>query len=116
MSSARYRNRLFEFYSTHLSHCMPDRQGVFVCPLCLRSFTREALDGPTPRLSIAHVVPKKMGGRLCTLTCTECNNNSGTRIEADLFERFLAEDTWNGAVKTEARLSGPFGNVGIDFV
>src|SRR4051794_32636759 len=80
------REKLFNLYSTHLALYTPETvaKDVFCCPLCLRSFTREALEGSDPLLSLAHITPQSLGGRLCTLACTECNNTMGKGLESEL--------------------------------
>jgi hypothetical protein len=37
------RRRLFDLYSRHIMLYEPDKQGIFVCPLCMRAFNDEAL-------------------------------------------------------------------------
>jgi hypothetical protein len=110
------RNALFDLYSRHIALYEPDKRGIFVCPLCLDGFTGDALDGPDPALTLAHVIPKSLGGKLCTLTCKACNNeNGGHRIEAPLVERFLAEDCMAGVIRQTGRLSGAFGDITVQF-
>ena|ERR1700733_3645501 len=54
---------------------------TYPCPICLTPFTVEALKDK--RLSVEHVPPKSVGGRELLLTCTLCNNSSGTKLDAD---------------------------------
>ncbi|HEX4613286.1 MAG TPA: hypothetical protein VH092_34180, partial [Urbifossiella sp.] len=68
-----------------------------------------------PVLSLAHIVPEALGGVDCTLACTACNNGNGARFEADLANRFRYEDWGNGGGGWPARLSGVFGDVGVEF-
>ncbi|MBM7787600.1 hypothetical protein [Tenggerimyces flavus] len=50
------------------------------CPLCLRVFTRQAaIDG---ELTEEHVPPKSLDGRGLLLTCCDCNNSAGSKIDA----------------------------------
>jgi hypothetical protein len=110
------RRRLFDLYSRHIRLYDSDQRDIFWCPLCLDGFRPEALGGPEPALTLAHVIPKSLGGRYCTLTCKSCNNdNGGHQIEAPLVERFLAEDCMAGAIRQEGRLSGTFGEIGVQF-
>ena len=53
---------------------------TYPCPICLTPFTVEALEDK--RLSVEHVPPKSVGGRELLLTCTVCNNFSGTKLDA----------------------------------
>jgi hypothetical protein len=54
---------------------------TYVCPICRKPFTVEALDDG--RLSKEHVPPQSVGGRELLLTCKECNNTAGTKLDAD---------------------------------
>jgi hypothetical protein len=51
----------------------------YMCPLCLRIWTREALS--LKLLTLDHVPPRSQGGRTVVLTCQECNNRSGHALE-----------------------------------
>ena len=54
---------------------------TYVCPICRKPFTVEALDDG--RLSKEHVPPQSVGGQELLLTCRECNNTAGTKLDAD---------------------------------
>src|SRR5262249_39582529 len=108
------RQRLFELYSKNFSLYESDHQSIFVCPLCRRKYDHLALEGTDPGVSLAHVISEKLGGSLCTLTCTACNNDNGSAIEAALKERFVAEDFMAGVGEQNGRMSGGFGSVGVD--
>jgi HNH endonuclease len=109
------RKGLFDLYSKQLELYDSRFKDVFFCPICTRGFSREALTGPNPALSLAHVIPKSLGGRLCTLSCTQCNNDNGHEIETFLVERFRQDD-WKAGIGTiPARLAGPFGSIGVTF-
>jgi hypothetical protein len=88
-----------------------------VCPLCLRGFSREALagrEGHDPVLTLAHVIPKKLGGTICTLACKDCNNGVGTELEAVLMQRFATEDFASGHSPINARVNTPLGDLGVE--
>lgn len=98
------RRNLFRLYANNWSivkrhpslHVTPDLDDVFVCPLCLKSFTSEALSHPNV-LSLEHVPPGKLGGshKDWTLTCTHCNNAAGI-LEGRLAKKMQVEDVMNG--------------------
>ena len=54
---------------------------TYVCPICRKPFTVEAVDDG--RLSKEHVPPQSVGGHELLLTCTACNNTAGTKLDAD---------------------------------
>jgi hypothetical protein len=56
-------------------------QPTYACPICLDPFTIEALTDK--RLTAEHVPPESFGGRELLLTCKDCNNSSGTKLDAD---------------------------------
>lgn len=69
------RQYLFDEFSANLNltHNLP---GQFGCPVCLKLF--DSIE----ELSDAHIFPKALGGRSVTLTCRDCNNTIGSRIES----------------------------------
>jgi hypothetical protein len=52
---------------------MPELADHFLCPVCKSVFSREDLNN----ISLAHIVPKSMGGKLMTLACSKCDNRIG---------------------------------------
>jgi hypothetical protein len=114
MAGAEKRERLFKFNSDGLVALGLGQADTFVCPLCLKVFSKLALDAPEPQLTLAHVIPEALGGTLCTLACKNCNNGVGTSLESALKERFVVEDAVNGTGTLRARLAGNFGNVGVE--
>ena len=54
------------------------------CPLCLRAFTRRALESKL--LTEEHVPAEVLGGKPRTLTCHECNNHHGSRYEGQIVQ------------------------------
>jgi hypothetical protein len=109
------RQRLFELYSRQLELGGVTPIGIFICPLCGDGYTQDALNGPNPTVSLAHVVPAALGGKLVTLACTRCNNGNGARLEAELIHHFGYQDWSKGVGTRNARLSGEFGNIGVEF-
>jgi hypothetical protein len=82
--NVRKRQRLFDLYVKQPGHEDLTRGLYFFCPLCRKHFVREDTEGENPRLSLSHIVPKSLGGTWVTLSCTECNNSHGNKVEADL--------------------------------
>jgi hypothetical protein len=109
------RQQLFDRYQPQLALFGTDPPGLFDCPLCMRGFPRQATEGPEPALTLAHVIPDKLGGNLRTLACKDCNNGVGHSLESALVERFLAEDCMAGVIRLPGRVSGPFGNIGVEY-
>jgi hypothetical protein len=50
--------------------------GTLPCPLCLKDFDRSALE-VDQKLTIGHIIPEAVGGKIFTLECGECNHNIG---------------------------------------
>lgn len=55
---------------------------VYVCPLCVTAFPREALD--TGVLTLEHAPPRALGGRAVVLTCRACNSRAGHELDSDM--------------------------------
>lgn len=61
----------------------PEAPRGYVCPLCLRLL--QCRDSCNRFLSLDHVPPRRLGGRLEILTCTQqCNNRAGYLFEATM--------------------------------
>jgi hypothetical protein len=67
----------------------------YACPLCLRLFPQDQIK----HLSLDHVPPESVGGKLEILTCKTCNNTAGAALDAhassvDRFRRVLAGEPY----------------------
>jgi hypothetical protein len=82
--------RLYQIYSSNLSLLAPELKDVFGCPLCFGIFGRDALDAEF--LTEEHIIPRKLGGKLTTLTCKDCNNQDGSRLDSHLVNEFRTRD------------------------
>ncbi|HWE51241.1 MAG TPA: HNH endonuclease [Bryobacteraceae bacterium] len=83
MISARKKREWFDRGAASFAIIRPGQfdEPTYPCPLCLTPFTINSLaDGG---LSAEHVPPKSFGGHELLLTCTRCNNTSGTKLDAD---------------------------------
>ena len=87
------RERMFDLFSRNLSlvsiapgvHPTMNMAGVYICPLCLQSFTKDALKVDSPnQLTFEDIPPKKLGGNVLTLTCKNCNNSGGHDVDVHL--------------------------------
>lgn len=72
----KLKDELFTLYAKNLSIYSPEFSDTFLCPICLKMFDRNELD----KLACAHVFPEKLGGRLLTLSCSECDNKIGSEF------------------------------------
>ena len=75
---------LFDTFSDNLALYRKDCRGRFMCPLCLRTSSRDQI---RTHLSRAHIIPQILGGRDWTLACKKCNNKVGAEIESCEAER-----------------------------
>lgn len=58
-----------------------------VCPLCMRVFTRDALNQESELpLTLEDVPPKELGGKPKILMCKKCNNTAGHSLDVKLME------------------------------
>jgi hypothetical protein len=99
------RERIFGIYSTNL-HFLNDNgliphidlefEKTFICPGCMRQFSPDDLNtSKTNHLTLEDVPPKSLGGKANILTCFECNNNAGTKIDVHLYSRLFEMDKRN---------------------
>jgi hypothetical protein len=88
---------LFETFAADLAVLRPEFADQVLCPLCMGSFSRAAItDKGIDGLSIEHVVPGALGGRLQTLTCRRCNNRDGSALDAHLVNMVRVQE-WSEA-------------------
>lgn len=69
---------------------------TYICPGCMRQFSIDDLDTKLPNhLTLEDVPPKSLGGKPTILTCKECNNNAGVKIDSQLYSRMFEMDKRN---------------------
>ena len=92
--SSQLAHELFDIYSSNFHIHASKYKDLVACPLCFTRFARTAID--TKELTVEHIIPGKIGGRLTTLSCQKCNNHHGSALDSHLVRRFQAEDTLLG--------------------
>jgi hypothetical protein len=82
MPKIQHITHLFNAHAIDLVDIRPDLQNVFVCPICLRRFDKNAISQEL--LTDGHVWPKKIrttsqsAKGMHILLCKECNNTAGS--------------------------------------
>ena len=67
-------------------------QPMYICPLCLRGYTKIALDQSFQNpLTIEDVPPKSLGGKPLLLTCKECNSKGGYLLDSVLKQHLQSQ-------------------------
>jgi hypothetical protein len=82
-------DRLFSHYSADLARFAPEYKDRFGCPLCYQVFER--INKLSETLAEEHIVPKRLGGTLTTLTCRQCNSHHGSTLDSHLVRRVHIE-------------------------
>jgi hypothetical protein len=72
------RLQWFNYGVEALIRARPAAPRVYGCPICLRGF-----DDPNA-MTLEHIPPGSIGGRQLVLTCKDCNNRSGTMLDAHI--------------------------------
>ncbi|RZJ76749.1 MAG: hypothetical protein EOO45_01165 [Flavobacterium sp.] len=68
---------------------------TYICPVCLRQFNEEALVQTSENpLTLEDAPPKSLGGKANVLTCRECNNIAGQKIDWHLTSRMNELDQY----------------------
>lgn len=99
------RKGIFDRYSSnlHLLHSsgylgeteLPFDE-TYICPLCLRPFqASDIFAHKGNHLTLEDVPPKSLGGKPLILTCKECNNAAGQKIDGHLYSRMFELDHRN---------------------
>ncbi len=95
--SKQRSDQLFDALLEDLANVSPRPGEEILCPLCLESFARGAIDAEG--LTEEHIIPKSVGGREVTLTCWQCNNEDGRKIDSHLAPRLRMDDALEGRGK-----------------
>lgn len=94
------RRFLFDLFSQNFQHvkrdprvrAIPDFDEGFICPICFKVFSREALSTEhAEHLTLEDVPPKSLSGNVRTLTCKICNNSAGSELESHLRKQLAAD-------------------------
>ncbi|MDC7996358.1 HNH endonuclease [Altibacter sp. HG106] len=97
-TKAKIRQKLFDKFSKSLVKICNDHNFEIIppellgkvefpysCPVCGNSYYETDLSSNSPnQLTIEHVPPECVGGKPLTLTCAECNKNSGSDFDLHL--------------------------------
>ena len=109
------RQKIFDIYSGNLKflednnvlHSNYSEQPTYICPICLTHFTSIS-DLKNP-LTLEDAPPKSLGGKADTLTCKNCNNTCGHKIDFHLTERLRELDSANLIPGTEMKVKVKIG-------
>lgn len=93
-------SKMFSAFAADLTVAHPHQTSVVVCPLCLREFDQNRIG----LLSVEHAIPSELGGRVETLTCTECNNQHGSKLDSHLVSAMKAMDGLEGLAHIKAKM------------
>lgn len=96
----------FEFFLQDLSEVVGSPQNSILCPLCLRSFAREAIniEDDEKALSEEHIIPHEVGGQWVTVACKKCNNELGSKVDSYLGKRLRDQASAEGKLKIRMSL------------
>src|SRR5437667_10578715 len=67
-----------------------------LCPLCLQSYSEDAIDLEEPELTVEHIAPESLGGKVVTLSCKSCNSTHGSRLDSHLVQMVRSQDSLAG--------------------
>lgn len=111
MSKKVKKQILFNVYSNNLSdfkknlksnNIIPVEFGLY-CPLCTQYYAKNKLD----QLTLEHNPPNSLGGKDNILTCKNCNNSAGSKIDSEILLALNELDLMgfkpNASVKTQLR-------------
>jgi hypothetical protein len=82
----KHRKAMFERGSAALHATVPSLHGLYACPLCLGLFPSEEVEDGG-ELSEEHAPPQSLGGQVVCLTCRDCNNSAGFRLDTHMQRR-----------------------------
>ena len=126
MTDREKRERLFFKYTQNLDLLVKHNlikipfqrnDNEYICPICLKPFPAKSLNQADKNpLTLEDVPPKALGGTANVLTCKNCNNMLGTKVDHHFIHRvkkvhqarFMPNTTFNGAItsKTGLKING----------
>lgn len=86
--------KIFDCFSKNLAYIDSAYNGLYACPICLHLFNKSHLGNEF--LTLEHIIPKQLGGKIVTLTCKSCNNESGTKIDDHLIKKIRSDEVMSG--------------------
>jgi hypothetical protein len=81
-----------------------DSREIYFCPICGSGFTQNALQAII--LTLEHIPPKSLGGKTLLLTCKQCNNTAGHKIDSALHRRQCHYNLIQAITKKEGTYKG----------
>lgn len=91
------RRKIFDTYSKNWSDTRKflsdlslgqEYDKALLCPVCTKVFNEDGLSqNYSDSLTLEDIPPKRLGGKPLILTCKECNNFSGTKLDSKLFKQ-----------------------------
>lgn len=75
------KQRIFDLAVQSLKRISNLPEGYYICPLCLQGFKN------SNSLTIEHAPPRSIAGSGMVLTCSQCNNYYGSKIDSNVAGR-----------------------------
>lgn len=95
------KKRIFDLFSQNLAWFLEPPEISFsvdctngiICPICTGVFYESDLkESSDNHLTLEHVPPESVGGKVRALVCKDCNSKSGTLLDSHLNKMFDHED------------------------
>jgi hypothetical protein len=93
MKMQKVREKIFDLYSQNLEMII-NQDGLpislpfpaYICPLCKGVFPKDAImsHDKESELTVEHIPPKSVGSKEIVLTCKNCNNTHGSKLDSHL--------------------------------
>jgi hypothetical protein len=114
MANERKKREWFDLGAESFARVRPGlyNHPIYPCPICLTTFTIEAL--AQKQLSAEHVPPESLGGRELLLTCTSCNNSSGTKLDSHARIKEDVQLALAGTLEHPHRVKAMFGDLVVN--
>ena len=96
------RKRLFREGAEAFQRIAPSAPYRYPCPICMRGFPEDALNGG--RLTLDHAPQRSWPGKsVVVLTCSDCNSQAGSMLESQLLRREVIYDFDAGTMARPVR-------------
>lgn len=79
------KEQIFNLFSNNLTSLFPVYTDVYACPLCKVLFTKDSIK--SGQLTLEHIIPDALDGKLYVLLCKDCNSLCGSELDIHLVNK-----------------------------
>ncbi len=99
---------IFNLFSRNLVELFGETDNIYVCPICKTIYKKE--DIHKKNLTIEHVIPNALNGKIYILLCKKCNSTCGYELDINLINKLEIEKFFKGKSNKPIKFTGEINN------